>query len=310
MSDFLIHLAALSLGGGVVALILMLTARFTHARYAARWRCWVWLVLCLRLAVPLPLLPDRPAQQAPIQLPVVEDRVVLRPAPGPAASTSEPSPAPSGSNRPAQPAASSSAPAEPEAGAAPGLSLSLSQLIFGLWLLGAAAVLIWNLLSHLRFCRYLNRWAAPVRDADILALYNALGDQLGLDRRPRLLSCPGLAVPMLAGLFRPALLLPENPPAGDALRFSLLHELTHFRRRDIFRKTLALWVRALHWFNPLVWLTARAMDRDIELSCDESALKHLPPAEHAAYGRTILSAVSALTGAGRPQSGSISDSEF
>ena len=138
MSDFLIHLAALSLGGGVVALILMLTARFTHARYAARWRCWVWLVLCLRLAVPLPLLPDRPAQQAPIQLPMVEDRVVLRPAPGPAASTSDPSPAPSGSNRPAQPAASSSAPVEPEAGAAP--ALSLSQLIFGLWLLGAAVV--------------------------------------------------------------------------------------------------------------------------------------------------------------------------
>ena len=138
MSDFLIHLAALSLGGGAVALILMLTARFTHARYAARWRCWVWLVLCLRLAVPLPLLPDHPAQQAPIQLPVVEDRVVLRPAPGPAASTSEPSPAPSGSNRPAQPAASSSAPVEPEAGAAP--ALSLSQLIFGLWLLGAAEI--------------------------------------------------------------------------------------------------------------------------------------------------------------------------
>ena len=202
------------------------------------------------------------------------------------------------------------APAEPEASNSPDLSLSLSQLIFGLWLLGAAVVLIWNLLSHLRFCRYLNRWAAPVRDADILALYNALGDQLGLDRRPRLLSCPGLAVPMLAGLFRPSLLLPENPPAGDALRFSLLHELTHFRRRDIFRKTLALWVRTLHWFNPLVWLTARTMDRDIELSCDESALKHLPPAEHAAYGRTILSAVSALTGAGRSQSGSISDSEF
>ena len=81
MSDFLIHLAALSLGGGVVALILMLTARFTHARYAARWRCWVWLVLCLRLAVPLPLLPDRPAQPAPIQLPVVADRGVRRPAP-------------------------------------------------------------------------------------------------------------------------------------------------------------------------------------------------------------------------------------
>ena len=96
MSDFLIHLAALSLGGGAVALILMLTARFTHARYAARWRCWVWLVLCLRLAVPLPLLPDRPAQQAPIQLPVVEDRVVLRPAPRPPAPPAAPPPPPHG----------------------------------------------------------------------------------------------------------------------------------------------------------------------------------------------------------------------
>ena len=38
------------------------------------------------------------------------------------------------------------------------------------------------------------------------------------------------------------------------------------------------------------------MDRDIELACDESALKRLPPEEHAAYGRTILSAVSALRG--------------
>lgn len=295
MDEFLMHLAPLSLGGGLVALVLMLTARCTHSRYAARWRCWVWLILCLRLAVPLPLLPDRPVQQTPIQLPAVEDRVVLRPAPSPASSSSEPSPAPSTSNRPVQPSGSTSVPAEPEASTSPVLSLSLSQLVFLLWLLGAAAVLIRNLLTHLRFCRYLRRWAAPVTEPEILRCCNALGDQLNLGHRPRLLTCPGLSVPMLAGVFRPVLLLPEHPPAGDALRFALLHELTHFRRRDIARKTLALWVRALHWFNPLVWLTARSMDRDIELSCDESALKHLPPEEHAAYGRTIVSAVSALT---------------
>ena len=122
---------------------------------------------------------------------------------------------------------------------------------------------------------------------------------MGLDRRPRLLRCPGLAVPMLAGLSSPVLLLPEHPLKQDALRFALLHELTHFRRRDIGRKTLALWVRALHWFNPLVWLAIRAMDRDIELACDEGALKLLPPEEHAADGRTILEAVSALSGGGQ-----------
>ena len=198
MNEFMLHLGALSLGGGLAALALMGTARFTHTRYAARWRCWVWLLLCLRLAIPLPLLPNRPAQQAPIQLPAVEDRVVLRPtpdtaAPGPVSS----SPDPSVQTPPAQPSTSAPTATEPEPERA-ALSLSLSQILFLLWMLGAAVVLTRNLLAHRQFCQYLRRWAAPVRDADTLALYNALGDQLGLDRRPRLLTCPRLAVPMLA----------------------------------------------------------------------------------------------------------------
>ena len=301
MNEFMLHLGALSLGGGLAALALMGTARFTHTRYAARWRCWVWLLLCLRLAIPLPLFPDRPAQQAPIQLPAVEDRVLFQPAVPPAASSPAAQPAPETDLSPAAPPSSpvSSAP-EPDGTGEATLALSVTQVLFVMWLLGAAGVLIWSLISHLRFCRYLRRWAAPVTDPEILVCYNALGNQLKLDRRPHLLSCPGLAVPMLAGLFHPMLLLPAEPPAGDALRFSLLHELTHYRRRDIWRKALALWVRALHWFNPLVWLTARAMDRDIELSCDERALKELPLEEHTAYGRTILDAVAALTPGSRP----------
>ena len=291
MVEFLQQLAALSVGGGLVILALMAAARLTSSRYAARWRCWVWLLLCLRLAVPIPLLPQSPEREAPIQLPAVETWGILQPAPAPA--NPAPSPAPDVSRGPEPtPEASSPAPVPEQAET---VSLSVSQLLFGLWLLGAAGVLLWSVAAHLRFLHYLRRWAAPVRDSDTLAQYNALGDQLGLDRRPQLLSCPGLAVPMLAGLVRPVLLLPEERPAGAALRYSLLHELTHYRRRDIFRKTLALWVRAVHWFNPLVWLAARWMDRDMELSCDEGALKLLPPEEHAAYGRTILEAVSALT---------------
>jgi beta-lactamase regulating signal transducer with metallopeptidase domain len=35
-------------------------------------------------------------------------------------------------------------------------------------------------------------------------------------------------------------------------------------------------------------------NRDLELACDEAALNTLSPEEHAAYGQTILSAVSRL----------------
>jgi beta-lactamase regulating signal transducer with metallopeptidase domain len=155
-------------------------------------------------------------------------------------------------------------------------------------------VLLWSGWAHLRFLSWLRRWAAPVTDGEAIRAFNQLGDRLGLHRRPRLLVCQGLKVPMLAGILRPALLLPQEGVSGEALGFSLLHELTHFRRRDIWLKTLAMWASALHWFNPLMWYMVRLVERDIELACDEDALRSLPKSDFAAYGQTILNAVARL----------------
>ena len=101
-------------------------------------------------------------------------------------------------------------------------------------------------------------------------------------------------MPVLAGVFAPKLLLPEGEIGQNALRYSLLHELTHFKRRDIWLKTLALLVNAVHWFNPFMWYMTRLVERDTELACDEAALKLLPAEEHKAYGTTILDAVERL----------------
>lgn len=292
MTDLLSALAALTLGGSAAVLLLALLGR---SSYRARWRCWAWALLCLRLLLPLPA-PDRnvPAVQPPIQLPALSDAVVYQyvpdqspsGAPEPAADTPEHTqgaPAPS-AVQPAQSGAD-----RPESA---GFTLSLSQLLALLWLIGAAAVLTWTGIAHLRFLRHLRRWAKPVGDPATIQLFQWTAERLGLSPkgRPALLVCPELPAPMLAGLFRPVLLLPDALPEGEDLRFALLHELTHFRRRDVLLKALALAVSALHWFNPLMWYMVRLVDRDLELACDEDILTRLDAKEYAAYGRAILSA--------------------
>ena len=77
---------------------------------------------------------------------------------------------------------------------------------------------------------------------------------------------------------------------------NLLHELTHYKRHDIAFKALVLWVCALHWFNPAVWLMRRAVERDLELACDDAALRVLPEDERAAYGNTVLQAATGKKG--------------
>ena len=94
---------------------------------------------------------------------------------------------------------------------------------------------------------------------------------------------------MVIGFRRPCIYLPQ-PYEGEQLYYILRHELIHWQRHDIWFKLLWLLARGVHWFNPLVWLMAGAIERDTELACDEASLAQLPRTEHAAYGRTILAA--------------------
>ena len=61
-------------------------------------------------------------------------------------------------------------------------------------------------------------------------------------------------------------------------------------------RTLAYLVLCLHWFNPLVWLMARSVERATELDCDERVLQTLPKEHRAAYSRTIVDAAAGWKG--------------
>ena len=240
-------------------------------------------------------LTERTEIKAPIQITAPSDIVIFEkkepeplPVPGPTqpSAPTTPVPIPSVPTTPSVPAV-----AEPEK------QITLYQIVFAIWAAGAVAVLLWYLFSHWRFLRWLRRWGDPVINAGTIRLFNELGDKLELNRRPELLVCTGLKVPVLAGVFSSRLLLPEGEMGEHALRYSILHELTHFKRRDIWLKTLALLVNAVHWFNPFMWYMTRLVERDTELACDEAALKLLPVEEHKAYGTTILDAVERLKAA-------------
>ncbi len=299
MNTILLTLGSLTLGGSAAILLLALAGRSIRGRYGAKWRCWGWLLLCLRLALPFPLLPYI-RTGAPIRVDIPNPPAVTQPStvPNPPNNPNVPG---TGNASASQGAAQGNPDPPVSSGGVPSPAplttereLDPARVALSLWLLGACAVLARNGAAHVRFLSYLRRWSSPVADNDAVSAFNRLGDQLGLDRRPRLLVCQGLKVPMLAGIFRPAILLPQGNVSGEELGFSLLHELTHYRRRDIWLKTLVMWVNALYWFNPLAWYMLRLVERDTELACDEDALSRLSRSDYSAYGQTILAAVARL----------------
>lgn len=156
-----------------------------------------------------------------------------------------------------------------------------------LWLWVAVSLVLWNVWRLLRYRRLIEQAGNKVNSRlQQIAVEEAR--LAGIDGEIRLLASPLAQSPMLVGFFRPTILLPsEHLPDGDA-RFILAHELTHFRRKDLWKKLLFLMVRCAHWFNPIVYLLNRDFSRWLETSCDEYVVSSLDRDQRKEYGRLLI----------------------
>lgn len=191
--------------------------------------------------------------------------------------------------RTAQSAAPAALPAAAAAAApvADPASLVLAALPW-IWAAGVVGCTLWQWARYLRFVRGLARLSVPA-ESEREALWQEVCAQAGVARAPRLRVCPGLAGPVMTGLVRPVLYLPEEMPLAR-LELALRHEAAHLSRGDLWIKALVRWCCRLHWFDPLCAFHAARWSRACEYACDAKAAAGLDEADRRAYGLLLLDA--------------------
>lgn len=165
--------------------------------------------------------------------------------------------------------------------------------LLGIWALGAVIVLGTGIYRQWVFARIVRREASP---ASLALLTETLGvcQTLGINRRrARVMTSFISDGPLVAGLFRPVVLLPawfELDYTAEERKVALLHELSHVRRNDLWALQVATVFLSLQWFNPLAHLAMRAFRSDQEAACDADVLGSGASSPHA-YGATLVKAV-------------------
>ncbi|MCL1809664.1 MAG: peptidase M56 BlaR1 [Clostridiales bacterium] len=98
-----------------------------------------------------------------------------------------------------------------------------------------------------------------------------------------------LLSPVLSGLLRPKIILPDSlDPGSPECQMVLAHEKTHIRRLDNLWRLIGIGTTCLHWFNPLAWVMLKSFISDMELSCDEAVVKKYGSEERKAYASALL----------------------
>lgn len=118
-------------------------------------------------------------------------------------------------------------------------------------------------------------------------------------RRPvRLVCSASVHAPATCGIARPVILLPRTARhwPRERIRAVLLHELAHVRRSDWATYLLSIVLRAVYWFNPLMWLTCARLRQEAENASDDLAVAQ--GCDSAGYASRLLEVARLMPGRG------------
>lgn len=306
---------SMSLSGTLLILVLLFGGRLWKKKLSRQWQYYIWLVVLLRLFLPfgpeasLMARAEQAAQR--VMIPITERT--------PGESLSGQSPEQSLDQRSEENGIFYGN----ESAAVPDLQESESSLIdweahwkgstllgkespagkvadvawkyLGIiWLAAAFAILIRKITVYQRYIRYVTIGTEPVNDATLLDGLAVTAQEMGIGRPIELRVNPLVATPMLVGYFHPCIILPRADVSEEAFQYIVMHELTHYKRRDIVYKWLVQLAVCLHWFNPFVYVMRREIELACEFACDEAVIRRTGYGRAKDYGETLLGAMVAV----------------
>lgn len=295
MIELLKILLSLSLSGALLILVLLLCKPLYKNRLSKRWQYYIWLIVVARL-----LLPFTPETSLVGNLfREVDSAIVQISTSGPTDSRLSPETDFAEHDTPPNNQA------DMTTGESPELEKTLVQRVLETaaqniwlicvlgWLMVSVGLLIRKVTIYQSFVKYINAGRMEVTDMKLWEQLGKLVEQARVKRAVELYTNSLISSPLLIGFLHPCIMLPSLELSDSDLKNTILHELTHYKRRDMFYKWLVQVAICFHWFNPFVYFMGKEINRACEFSCDEAVIRTFDKGAQRAYGDTLLNAIEA-----------------
>ncbi len=141
------------------------------------------------------------------------------------------------------------------------------------WIAGASINLLILGVGLTRLTRITSR-ARRIESGRWSVRSHEISRAIGLSRAVEILQTDERSLLVTWGFARPKVLLPATAQdwTDDRIQVVLHHEFAHISRGDWAVQMVAETLRALYWFNPLVWLACRSLRQESERACDDAVI--------------------------------------
>lgn len=282
MNELLAVILSMSLSGGIVIMMLYLVLLLFQKKLCRQWQYYIWLIAIIRLV--LPFAPQQNLMNTLFQCAKPSISSIESSSPETFQNEQEP-PNVSKINKTVDNISDKEL-----TGKSYDLSNVARQYLWLIWLLPAMILFARKVMTYKKTLQNIRAGSKEVQDSVLLEEFDKLIEKNHVRGRVALSVNNMIMSPVMVGLFHPCIILSTTQMTVLEFRHAVSHELVHYKRRDILYKWLAQLAVCIHWFNPLLYMMQRSINKACELSCDEVVIWHLDEQERYAYGDTLLRA--------------------
>lgn len=279
MNEFMKTLLSLSVSGTLLLLIILGLKQLYKNKISRRWQYYVWIIVVLRFLLPFTL--DTTIVGSLFEkydAGMITNEISAMPHAAVSVNTdnSEAEPIQVGQDI----TVTNIATHEP---------FNVYSCLFFVWLVMALVLFVRKVTAYQGFIRYIKAGNKEVSDIRILNFLSGCEEKLNIRTRVELSHNSLLASPIMIGFFHPRIVLPDGELGDKELSYIFLHELIHYKQKDMFYKWVVQLAVCVHWFNPFVYLLEKEVNKSCELSCDEKVISILDDKARREYGDMLLS---------------------
>ena len=147
--------------------------------------------------------------------------------------------------------------------------LIFSKVFCAIWIFGAVVIMAYVLNTARQLKRKYKE--AFTCDMQTQKLFQSILRDLKLEQsrvKIDIKQSYHVKIPCIVGIIHPVIILPVKTYTEEELQYILMHEIIHYKQKDILLKWISIVLCACHFYNPFTWLLLIQIQKWSEFTCD------------------------------------------
>ncbi|WP_276324821.1 M56 family metallopeptidase, partial [Clostridium sporogenes] len=99
-----------------------------------------------------------------------------------------------------------------------------------------------------------------ITDIEVVSLLEECKNKLSINRNIPIYACDNFKAPCILGVLKPKIYIPKYKYSTNDYKYLshiFLHELVHYKRKDLIYNFLGTIIILIYWFNPMIWIISK-----------------------------------------------------